>query len=246
MRIPGPGGRVGAVSGHSHGRSFNGTNQALQSSTTIDLSATKVVTIWFWLNQTSFSGNNDPLVGESSSNFNSNSGAFLLDASITGGSSNFGMNANAGGGNILSCHFNDPSAGAWHSFMIIWDISVNPNTCVAYVDGTSVTITYGNQTTGTTTNFGNYTVNLMSRNQASLWDAGSLAEFAIWKGNESANISVLNAGTSLPSAVDASNLISYVHICGTASPEPDSKGSWNWTLTGTPAQVTGPGVLNCP
>ena len=225
------------VSGHSYGRSFNGTNQALNSSTTINFSSTTVMSVWFWLNETAFN-NSDELLAESSTNYNSNVGAFLIDPN-SGTTHEFDFNVNGIGS--VACNIVRPSASAWHSYLL--EVDMTAGTCKAYVDGSSVTVTGGGPAVSGT--ISTQTVYLMSRAASSLWNAGSLSEFAVWKVDESSHASALNGGT-LPSAVDSGNLVSYVHLCGTASPEPDIVGGWNWCVTGTPAQVTGPGVINCP
>lgn len=238
VRIPGPG---GAVAGHSFGRSFNGTNQALQSSATVDLTGTGTISVWFRLNQTAFQ-TNDAMAVESNSNSNVN-GAIQIDPNSSACPQKFAFATHTSGG-FIEQSFTPPSAGAWHSYLFVILMGVAGTNFKAYVDGSSVTTNVCVAYISGAGNFGNYTFNLMSRNSTTLWNAGSMSEFAIWKADESANASTLNGGT-LPSSVDATNLVRYVHICGTASPEPDTQ-SGNWALTGTPPQVTGPGVINCP
>jgi hypothetical protein len=86
----------------------------------------------------------------------------------------------------------------------------------------------------------------MSRDASSLWLAGKISDFAIWQADESSHAAAIFGGT-LPSSIDATNLVSYTHLCGTSSPEPDTVGAWNWALTGTPTQTAGPTpILNCP
>lgn len=233
----GPAKRIGIPPGNTStfGRIFNGSTDALNSSTTIDLTATSTVTFSFWLWQNSFVIANE-LIAESSTLSTANNGAFYINADS---SNQIKANFNGPAGQT-HVDFGQPSTGAWHHYLIVLNASTAG---AAWVDGVAQSNTGG--VTASNGNYGNFTVYLMSRAATSLFNAGKLADFAVYKVDESANVATL-AGGALASSVDATNLISYVHLCGTASPEPDSKGAWTWTLTGTPAQTAGPGLLNCP
>src|SRR6202035_2523097 len=110
----------GKSSGHSFGRSFNGTTDALNSSATVDLTSTPVISVWFWLNKTAFA-NDDHLAAESSTNHNSNNGAFIIDPDGSVGSpcSNFFAFGVHQGGLEEEAGFTRPSAGAWHSYLLV-------------------------------------------------------------------------------------------------------------------------------
>jgi hypothetical protein len=229
----------GISAGHSYGLSFNGSTDALNSSATVDLTSTSTVSVWFWAKKSSFTTNQ--LAVESSSNYNSNNGAFIINFNDTGCANTISFAIHQAGV-TASSDIPTPSINVWHSYMFVFNTAGNSSFKV-YVDGISQTVTtcVANTPGG---NLGNYTVYLNSRGASSLFNTGSTAEFAMWKADESANASTLNGGT-LPSSVDASNLVRYAHLCGTANPEPDIQ-SGSWIYTGTPSQVTGPGVLNCP
>lgn len=230
--------------GHSFGRQFNGTNQALQSTSAVTMNTTRTLSVWFQMYQNA-NQSNDALALESSANTTSNSGGWLIDPNSASGAcsaSTFQFWVNIGG-SVGKVSFAQPSAATWHDYLIVIDSHTTAN-FKAYVDGASQSLTVCTASTAGVANFVNFTVNVMSRNGASLWNAGRMAELAIYSVDESANVSTLHGGT-LPSSVDSGNLIQYAHFCGTASPEPDTI-TGSWTLVGTPTQVAGPGVINCP
>jgi concanavalin A-like lectin/glucanase superfamily protein len=230
--FPGPGG----VSGYkvaSNARQFSGTSQYLQSSANVDLSSTKVVSISFFMYWDSFS-DTDLLMAETSSNFNANTGAILIDPDDASGAYAYVLKLSAF---YLRCTIARPSAAAWHHYLLILDNSSGTGTCTAYVDGSAVTATKVLDGDGTTT-FGNYTLNLFSRNGASLFGAGRLSELAIWKSAlTSGNASSLATYTAATS-IDAGNLLFYWPIKG-ASPEVPTIGTPNLNVTGATA-VAGP------
>ncbi len=225
-------------------QSFNGTSQAsntaqvvcLDTSGSCTAGTVTTVTISFWLYQNSFA-NNDALLGESSSDFNSNNGSFLLNPnSSTSGVWDFKVHFS--GGTYLGCYFARPSAAAWHFYVLQWNVA---STCQAYVDGSAVSTTADGSFAGTP--FVSQTVYLMSRGASSLWNAGKLAEFAMWTSYlTSGNVTTLwNSGngalaTSIPTP------IRYWHGCDATS----DVITGSWTATGSPSQTAGPGFLNCP
>ena len=233
---------------HSFGRSFDGSTQADQSSTTISFSSATTLTVWFWVAIQSGIGA-DSLCMESSANINSNTGAFFVNChpSLANGALDIAFN---NGTNIYTCQVssttNSPlSDGSWHSIMFVLGIGVNPNTCLYYFDGSNKAVTLTNSTTATST-FATNIVNIASRNQASLFAKLSLSDIAIWKADESVNVTNLNNGSQLPSAVDSANLISYFPMCASSGNEADKKGAWNWIPTGTVTRITASGTnVNC-
>jgi hypothetical protein len=234
------------ASGSSHGRAFNGTNQSLSSSTTINLTATTVLTISFWGWNTT-NGAADALYLESGDPFFSSTSGFIVDpnSSTNSGKVDWNFNGNTA---VATCSFPQPTAGVWHNFVLVWIASANPYVCKAYVDGSvqSPTTTNVAQASPGVSGFGNNTMYLMARGNTTLWNAGRMADLAIWQADESGSASSIFGGT-LPSTIDAGNLVGYAHFCGTASPEPSVTGAWNWALTGTPTQAAGPTpIINCP
>lgn len=168
----------------STGISFNGTSQSLKSSATVGLNTTNVITIVFWMWENSF-GNTDALAFESSANFNSTNGTFIVDPNATGGpsgcaSGTFDFAASDGtSSNFNYFHFTRPSSATWHHYALIIYMSNAVGSDQAYVDGQSVTTT-GCHTANLSGNFTNQTLNSMSRNNASLWNAGRLDDVRIY------------------------------------------------------------------
>ena len=220
-------------------RSFNGSSDYMVSGASVDLTGTSTISVAFWLYENAFN-NFDELAAESSANYNNSVGAFLIDPNSGTFAGTFEMSVHMSGG-AEACTFSRPSAAAWHQFLLVLN-SQNHSNYKAYVDGTAQTLSscQGNSGTG---NFGNFSLYLMSRAGSSLFNAGRLAEFAVWTVDESANASAL-AGGALASSVDSGNLVRYVPICGSAAPEPDQV-TGNWTVHGTTQVSQPPGVSDC-
>lgn len=79
---------------------------------------------------------------------------------------------------------------------------------------------------------------------------GMLAHWAVWNSALSqAQIEGLHGGGSSgdnPLAVQAANLVAYWPLAGDASPEPDDKGSYDLTLTGSPTQGASDPTVDAP
>jgi hypothetical protein len=236
--------------GHSFGRTFNGTNQSLSSSTALSFPgcpgscSTNQWTFAFWLDQLSVPGGSGGMIAESTTNaFSSGqTGAFFILYNSVDFPGNVEVFVNIGGGFDIS--FADPSTTVWHDYVI--SVGTGPAVSV-YIDGSSVSVTIHGTPTNAT--LSNQTAYLMARANSTLWENARFSEFAIYKTNLSSTdaSNLWNGGAGrLASSVQGSSLVSYTHLCGTASPEPDQIGAWTWGLTGTPSQVAGPGVLNCP
>jgi len=71
---------------------------------------------------------------------------------------------------------------------------------------------------------------------------GRIAEVAIWNVDIGAPNFVLLASGQGANLVAAANLIAYLRILGTTSPEPDEVGDLEGTITGTIAQATHPEI----
>ena len=123
--------------------------------------------------------------------------------------------------------------GVWHSLVATFD--GDNNTIVAYLDGTSIGLTYAAQTTPTA--FSNFASGFLigareNRGTNDAFFSGSLAEFAIWtRALTAAEAGILADGFS-PLFVPNS-LRNYLPIIGRASPEPELRQGSNGTVTGT-------------
>ena len=162
-------------------RSFNGTSDGIQTPT-LNLSIYPYGTISFWLNWTTFA-NNDKLACELTVDYGANAGGFLCDPNSTGpsaGSAYFGY-CTVSSAQTVTAEFTRPSAGAWHNWICLIDTTQsNANVLPAvYIDGISQSLTHTN-TGGFQANFANAKLNFMCRNQASLFGAGSMADFVFY------------------------------------------------------------------
>ncbi len=207
-------------------RTFNGSSDNLQSAATVDLTSTTQISISFWLYWNTFA-NDDSLAFESSSNYNSNAGAFIIDPNDSSGFFQFSVYQPG----YFGCHITRPSAAAWHHYLLTLDITtVNAGTCTAYVDGVNATPTIDINAGAGTLTFGNYTLNMMSRNAASLFGAGRMSDIAIWKSIlTSGNAASLAACTS-PSLIGS---VAFYWPINQTSPEVATTGGVNLTVTGT-------------
>ncbi len=207
-------------------RQFDGATQSLQSSAPLDLSAAfDLLTLSFWLWWNGFA-NDDQLALEYSANFNTNAGAFIVDPNSDLGAFGF-ANSFGDGGQYRYALFPRPSAAAWHHYLLVLSVTGVVN-MAAYVDGVAQTLTSHIDTGGQ--GWGNFTLNVMSRNNASLWAAGRMTGLGIWTSGLSAANAVTLAGGAAPSTV-ATPAYAW-NICGIASPEPASAGTPTLTVTG--------------
>lgn len=153
------------------GRSFNGSNQYAQTANAINLTAYTAITLSFWMYQPSFN-NSDELAFETSTNYNSNIGAFIVDPN---NSTTFGFSGGIvfgayTGSNYNLYGFSRPAAGVWHHYLLAMYITGTQD--IAYVDGVPQSLTLLRN--GGTTSFGNFVLYMMSRAGSSLFNSGYL------------------------------------------------------------------------
>jgi hypothetical protein len=202
-------------------RLFNGTSDA--ASVALDLSTSPIITVSFRMYWNAFASDDD-LAAEYTVDYNGRNG-FLIDPN-SGAVFVAGMSSPGG---FWVDQFARPSAAAWHLYTFVFDRTTPANK--VWVDGISQSLTVTSHSTFGGGNFDNATLFLMSRNAASLFGAGRMAEIAIWDVELSAgNLTLLHDG-ALPSSVDSGNLLSYWPVCGLASPEPAVVGA-SLTVTG--------------
>jgi hypothetical protein len=155
---------------------FNGSSAS--ASVALNLSAVNVVSIAFWIKWDAYK-NTDQLLFEFTANYNpGQTGGFILDPDTGGRTLQMGINGNAGY-NFLECaRF---SAGKWHHVVTIYDKSqASASEESIYIDGINITSYTKAFSNNNTNNFANSTLYLMSRNNASLFAGGNLAEFIIY------------------------------------------------------------------
>jgi hypothetical protein len=156
---------------------FDGSND--YASAALNLSATRQLTVEFWLNWNSYA-NDDKLAFEFTPNFNNTNGGFLINpnSSTSGGRFEVAIGRN---GTRNNAYFTRPSAGAWHHYAIVFNTSASlaSQYITVYVDGKAVSITKGSSGNGAGA-FANSTLYFMSRGGSSLFGAGSLDEPAVY------------------------------------------------------------------
>ena len=217
--------------------SFNGTNDAGQIP--MSLSGSKTITVEFWLKWNVYA-NNDALAMEFTPNFNTNAGGFLVDPNSTYGQ--FAVSIGKGGSRNIAT-FARPSAGVWHHYAFVLDITQPGGTTITpYVDGQPVSYTAPMSGTGAG-NFANSTLYLMSRGGSSLFGAGTLDHVAIYNGALSAN-QILDhyysqgtnppptaAFTAIPSRAAAGQSVTFD---GSGSTDPNGQVvDYQWDLDGS-------------
>lgn len=157
--------------------SFDGENDYGQVS--VDLSAQSKFTVEFWI-KWDVNGTNDDMAMEFTATANTGKGPFNIDwNNSTSGESNT-VSVKWLGQNELSKRytFPRPAAAEWHHIVLV--LTMN-GALKAYVDGKEVTTTQreSHEQTG---NFANSTLNVMSRNGASLFGAGDMVHLAFYSG----------------------------------------------------------------
>jgi hypothetical protein len=195
---------------------FNGTSQA-GSASAINLSATNVVTVAFWMKWTAFANDNRVAI-EFSSNFNNSiTGFLILPDDSQSGMFQAGVKGNTGYNQV---NFTRPSAGTWHHYAFVMN-KANPaaTEVIPYVDGKAVSYTkpYSSENTNA---FAIDNLYFMSRNKSSLWGAGSLDDVRIYSRSLSAS-EIAALATRPPQGSSETAPITY------------SLGDLNWTSATT-------------
>lgn len=220
-------------------RQFNGTTEALQGASDIDLSGTQSVSISFWLWWDAFASNDD---GALSHGYDTGTNFFRVTPN--NGSGDFRL-AQAGnvGSNTAAYDRATISVSAWHHFVAIFDRTQAANEVDLYMDGSILTPTSRPDTNNNTNNFSSDEFNLMFHSIAGAgYGAGRLADVAIWTSVLSgANITSL-AGSVLPDAISPAPA-HYWKICGNGANEPATVGSINLSLIAVPFKVAHPPTL---
>lgn len=224
-------------------RQFNGTDQALESASNVDLSSYTKITVAFWIWWDSF-GTNDDLAMEHSNagdvagfNVDLNCG-FCAGTDVAAGVFDAGVVFHAERFRPTS----GLSAATWQHHVVTFDKTQSGGDVTHwYVNGSDAGTPQGGNPT---TNFASTKLYVMSRNSSSLFGAGRIAELAIWGGYnfDGTDVSNLYNGGSGTAAsnVQSGSLIHYWQVCGSASPEPASVGSVALNLVGSPTNVTHP------
>lgn len=155
---------------------FDGSAGALQTAASFDLSAAPACTVEFWLMVTAWNDTDD-LAAEFSVNYNSNSGAFIIDPCSAGTAFGIAMHCASG---TNSADYTRPTTGVFHHYAFIFRPNINVGALTGYLDGNPWT-PLSTVTTGTTdATFGNYVMYFMCRAASSLFLNGTLDEVAVY------------------------------------------------------------------
>ena len=207
--------------------SYNGSTDG--SLAAINLSATNIVTLSFWVKWTT-NANDDDLAFEYTPNYNANAGGFIADwnaSSFGGGRFETGMGK--GDGTYWTDLFGRPSAGTWHLIQLVFNRS-GPTDKV-YVDGSLQTLTTGSRSASGMGNFSNSSLYFMSRAASALNAAGTLDEVRLSTIERNANwVATEFNNQSLPGTfINMGN-----ESCGTQTPTPTPTATPTLTPTATP------------
>jgi len=217
-------------------RQFNGTNQSLQSASTINLSTYNKITVAYWINVNAYSATYVHV--ETSAISDSTAGTFGIFSDNTA-NQYIQLVGDAGASNVSVAH---PSAGAWHHYVHIYDFTASSTFEIPQVWIDAVAQNPTGAGPNNTVNFGNFALNLMSRNNTTYFTPGQFGEFAIW-GNYLFNQTDVSAlynggppsGGALATTVQSGSLVYYNQIRGTTSPEPATVGTVALTVNGATA-----------
>lgn len=163
--------------------SANGSNQYV-SIPVIDFSGTDALTVSAWVNRT-YSTSGGHTLWENSTNFNNSTTGFgLYPDDNTCNGIMVGLKGN--GGYSINC-FAQPSSGAWHHLVAVYDKSQPGSSEVKlYIDGQLQTPTANLYTHKNTNNFGKNPAYLFSRGGTQEFNAGIIDELRIYSGALSA------------------------------------------------------------
>lgn len=224
-------------------RQTNGTNQTVISASALNYGSANILSISFWLYWDAFANDDDIAVEtQSVATGGASDSTFTVDPNAAAGSFLVGVIGGAGGSFVT---FTRPSAAAWHHYLVNIDVNSAIDIPTVYLDAASQVLTHtgANNGVGSLIFSNTRKLNLMSRDNASLFGAGRIADVAVWTGVNlsGADATSLNGGAS-PTSISPGNLLYYWKLCGDASPEPPTTGSIDMTVTGA-TQVANPTAI---
>lgn len=168
--------------------SADGSDDDLDSTATIDLSGTSIITVEFWANIPAYNDAGAVLV-EDGGIFSTVNTGFLIDPDGGGGSSagKLEIDMHCASGDV-ALSFTRPSAGAWHHWAVVLDKTQTfPANIVFYADGVKQTgATVGTATNTCAEGFGDNDFHVMSRQATSLFLKGKVDELKVFKYTRSA------------------------------------------------------------
>jgi hypothetical protein len=172
-------GVAGATTQLGNAVSFDGVDDRGRVATGVDLSDTNVITVEFWMLWDAH-GTNDDLATEFGDT--NAAGGYVVNPNTSGGATQFSAFMANGAGGFENHYITPrPSAAAWHHYAFVFNRAAAVGSKITfYVDGAAVT-EIQNSTITTAGNFGNLPLNIMSRAGTSLFGAGDMQHYAIYK-----------------------------------------------------------------
>lgn len=188
----------GAYSGASS-VAFDGVNDGAGAA--LVLGDATVITIETFIKWAAY-GDDDALLCEFNSRYFENPGSFIIDPNNGngGGEADTGFVgfSNGAGSSRWTFPRSAMTAAEWHHLAVVLDRTAD--TAKMYVDGSAVTLTRA-ETGSTPSTFANDDLSLMSRGVTSLFAAGELSEFAIYKSELGADRVAVHASFFAPPTV---------------------------------------------
>ena len=165
---------------------FDGMNDyAVTSPITFN---SKIITVSFWENISSFSDDNN-MTMELSSNSNLNDGAFYItlnSGSPAAGKVAVSLQDSTSAAKLRLESFSRPSANSWHHYVFILNNTDTTGDIIAYVDGVEQVTAVNSNTKDQNSDFKTDNLYLMSRGGGALFNAGLIDEVMIFNRSLSA------------------------------------------------------------
>ncbi|KND51634.1 MAG: putative glucanase [Parcubacteria bacterium C7867-001] len=165
--------------------SFDGTNDYIETVSTISYGGSNTATISFWLNWTSYADDCDPALA--SGDTDANAGAWVVVPNDCDFPGYFTATIGDGGGGARTEGITRPSAGSWHHIVVVLDNSSAAGSLTFYVDGVAQSDTVLNDTKGAAgTMFTAKLTGMAYTGGAFFWGAGKMDDLRLYNRSLSA------------------------------------------------------------
>lgn len=171
------------------GYGIQGNGSSYSASTASFNANTNKITVCFWMNPTSWSDYEYLIELSANASGNDNSLAFDSSAAV------FELMYQDGTGTDTerhgTCATSVLGTGTWKHVAAVFDTSTSPGTITLYVDGSSQSLSMSGN--GGASTFGNYTLYILARNNASYFCNDKIDDLRIYSGDQSASLSAIIA-----------------------------------------------------
>jgi hypothetical protein len=166
---------VGQVNG---GLQFNGTDESASTAASVDLSGTDDITIAFWQNLDATSAG-DPIAIEATADFSAVQTAFIINSKSTGQSDSLhtAINNQSGRNDEIITR---PTDDVWVHIAVTIDKGAAATDEITFYKNGAVESSTQPVAVNSTNSFGNHTIYIGARNNASLWFKGELDEIRVY------------------------------------------------------------------